>query len=52
MAQRMPNKGIAHTLSISESTVKYHIAAIPAKFGAASRTEAVTMAYRKGILAP
>ena len=48
MAQGLPNKQIAARLSISLHTVKFHVAAILAKFGAASRTEAVTQGVRQG----
>ena len=48
MAQGLPNKQIAARLSISLHTAKFHVAAILAKFGAASRTEAVTHGVRQG----
>jgi DNA-binding NarL/FixJ family response regulator len=51
MGQGLPNKQIARTLQISEHTVKFHISAIFAKLGAASRTDAVGRAVRQGILA-
>ncbi|MBI4235804.1 MAG: response regulator transcription factor [Chloroflexi bacterium] len=51
LAQGLPNKAIAQSLGITDHTVKYHIAALLAKLGAASRTEAVTTAFRKGLLA-
>lgn len=44
------NKQIAVRLGISDHTVKFHIASIFAKLGAASRTEAVTIGIRKGLL--
>lgn len=47
----MPNKSIAHALGISEHTVKFHVGSILAKLGAESRTEAVTLATRRGLLA-
>jgi two-component system, NarL family, response regulator YdfI len=50
MAQGLPNKTIAQRLVISEHTVKFHVGAILAKLGAASRTEAVTLAARQGLL--
>jgi len=50
MAQGLPNKTIALRLVISEHTVKFHVGAILAKLGAASRTEAVTLAARQGLL--
>lgn len=48
LAQGLPNKQIAMRLGISTHTVKFHIAALLAKFGAASRTEAVTLGVRRG----
>lgn len=48
MALGLPNKVIAARLSISLHTVKYHVAAILAKLGASSRTEAVTLGARRG----
>jgi DNA-binding NarL/FixJ family response regulator len=48
MAQGLPNKTIARRLSISQHTVKFHVASILAKLGAASRTEAVTVGARRG----
>ena len=51
VANGLPNKTIAHELGISEHTVKFHVGSILTKFGAASRTEAVTIAARRGLLA-
>jgi len=50
MAEGMPNKQIAAELGLSLHTVKFHAAAIFAKLGAASRTEAVTQGIRFGLL--
>ncbi len=50
LAQGIPNKQIAQRLRISEHTVKFHVSAIMTKLGAASRTEAVTTAARRGLL--
>jgi DNA-binding NarL/FixJ family response regulator len=50
LAQGLGNKGIAAALRISEHTVKFHISAIYAKLGAASRTEAVRMGVRQGLI--
>jgi DNA-binding NarL/FixJ family response regulator len=50
MAQGMANKSIARALAISEHTVKFHVNAILGKFGAQSRTEAVVMASRAGLV--
>ncbi len=48
MALGLPNKQIAARLSISLHTVKFHVASVLAKLGAASRTEAVTLGARRG----
>ena len=45
------NKRIAKQLEIAESTVKFHIAAIYAKFNVSSRVEAVNIAIRRGLIA-
>jgi len=50
LARGVPNKTIAGRLAISEHTVKFHIASIFAKLGAASRTEAVTKGVRRGLI--
>jgi len=51
LAQGMSNKAIAHALGISDQTVKFHVAAIIAKLGAANRTDAVRRAIRRGLVA-
>jgi DNA-binding CsgD family transcriptional regulator len=50
VAEGLPNKAIARELGISEHTAKFHVGSLLAKLGAASRTEAVTLATRCGIL--
>jgi DNA-binding NarL/FixJ family response regulator len=50
MAEGLPNKSIAARLEISEHTVKFHVNAILGKLGAQSRTEAVVLATRSGLL--
>lgn len=50
VAQGLPNKGIARRLGISENTAKFHVASLCGKLGAASRTEAVTLAARRGLI--
>jgi len=50
MAEGFGNKEIATRLGISDHTVKFHISSILAKFGVASRTEAVTVGIRMGLV--
>ncbi len=50
MAEGLGNKVIAARLGISEHTVKFHNASIFAKLGAGSRTEAVTIGLRRGLI--
>ena len=50
LALGLPNKIIASRLSISEHTVKFHVASIMAKLGATSRTEAVRLGVRRGLV--
>ncbi len=50
VAAGLPNKTIARELGISEHTAKFHVGSLLAKLGAASRTEAVTIATRRGLL--
>ncbi len=51
VAAGLPNKRIALDLGISEHTVKFHLGAVLSKLDAHSRTEAVTLAARRGLLA-
>ena len=51
LAEGLPNKAIAGRLGISDQTVKFHVAAIIGKLGAANRTEAVRLAVRRGLIA-
>ena len=50
LVEGLTNKAIAARLGISDHTVKFHIGAIMGKLGASSRTEAVTMAVRQGLI--
>jgi DNA-binding NarL/FixJ family response regulator len=50
LAAGLANKEIATKCGISEQTVKFHVASILGKLGAASRTEAVTLGIRHGIV--
>ncbi len=51
VADGLPNKGVALALGISEHTVKFHLGSVLSKLDAHSRTEAVTIAARRGLLA-
>jgi DNA-binding NarL/FixJ family response regulator len=51
LAEGLPNKAIARRLEISDQTVKFHVAAIYGKLGAANRTDAVRRAVRRGLVA-
>jgi DNA-binding NarL/FixJ family response regulator len=50
LAEGAANKTIAWQLKISEHTVKFHVAQILAKLHAGTRTEAVTIGIRKGLI--
>ncbi len=50
LASGLVNKEIAAKLSISEHTVKFHVASILGKLGAATRTEAVSLGFRRGLV--
>jgi len=51
LAEGLPNKAIATSLAISDQTVKFHVASIIGKLGAANRTDAVRRAVRRGLVA-
>jgi DNA-binding NarL/FixJ family response regulator len=50
LADGSPNKSIAAELQISEHTAKFHVSQILAKLGAESRTEAVAIGIRRGLV--
>ncbi len=50
LAEGLPNKAIAVRLGISDQTVKFHVASICSKLGAANRTEAVRKGLRQGLV--
>jgi DNA-binding NarL/FixJ family response regulator len=50
VAAGLPNKAIARMLGITDHTVKFHVSSVLTKLNAASRTEAVAIATRGGLL--
>ena len=50
LAAGFGNKEIASRLAISEHTVKFHVTSILGKLGAETRTEAVSLGIRRGLV--
>ena len=50
LAEGFGNREMASRLGISDHTVKFHVSSILEKLGAASRTEAVTLGIRMGLI--
>lgn len=50
LGEGMTNKAVARQLGISAHTVKFHLEAVFAKLGVASRAEAVAKGLRRGLL--
>ena len=50
LAEGLGNREIASRLGISDHTVKFHISSILDKLNASSRTEAVTLGIRRGLV--
>ncbi len=50
VARGLSNKEIAADLGITTHTVKYHLAAVLEKLGVRSRTEAVSLGVRRGLV--
>jgi DNA-binding NarL/FixJ family response regulator len=50
LADGASNKLIAHKLGISDHTVKFHVTSILSKMNAGTRTEAVTLGVRMGLV--
>jgi two-component system, NarL family, nitrate/nitrite response regulator NarL len=51
LSRGLSNKQIAQRLAISDHTAKFHVNGILGKLGAATRTEAVVIAARQGLVA-
>jgi len=51
LARGFQNKEIAAELGIAQRTAKFHVGSILAKLGAGNRTEAVTIAAKRGMIA-
>ncbi|MDQ2787450.1 MAG: response regulator transcription factor [Chloroflexota bacterium] len=50
LAEGLGNKTVARRLGISEHTVKFHVGSIFSKLNVSSRTEAVTVGVRQGLV--
>lgn len=50
VAEGFSNLEIAERLGVSRNTVKFHVSSIIGKLGATSRTEAVTVGLRRGLI--
>ena len=50
MMEGLSNKEIAMCLNVSSHTVKFHISSVLAKLGASTRTEAITIGLRRGLI--
>jgi DNA-binding NarL/FixJ family response regulator len=50
LVEGLSNKTIAARLAISDQTVKFHVAAICGKLGAANRTEAARIGIERGLV--
>lgn len=50
LAAGLGNKEIAARLNISDHTAKFHVASILGKLGASTRTEAVSLGMRRGLI--
>jgi DNA-binding NarL/FixJ family response regulator len=50
LGEGLGNRDIAHALTLSDHTVKFHLRSIFQKLGVRSRTEAVSTAVRRGLI--
>jgi two-component system NarL family response regulator len=51
LSRGLSNRQIAAALTLSENTIRVHLARIFEKLGVSSRTEAATTAIRRGLVA-
>ena len=52
LCEGLPNKLIGRRLAISDNTVKSHVASVLRSLNAATRLEAVTVAFKLGLVQP
>jgi len=50
VAEGFSNPEIAKQLNVSRNTIKFHVSSIIGKLGASSRTEAVTLGLKRGLI--
>jgi DNA-binding NarL/FixJ family response regulator len=50
VADGLSNKQIARELTLSERTIKFHVASLFRKLGADNRAQAVALAVQRGLL--
>jgi DNA-binding NarL/FixJ family response regulator len=52
IARGLSNTELAHTLFVSETTAKTHVARVLSKLGVRDRVQAVVLAYESGVIRP
>ena len=50
VAQGLSNRAMAERLFVTERTIKFHVSSLLSKLGAENRTEAVSIAVRRGLI--